>query len=305
MTLPPPSSPDRPELGIPLMLLTALCLTLLDSCAKSVTGQVSLPMIAWARYTSSAVILLLAVAPRHSVVGLLRTRRLGLHMLRGLTLVGATLFIFASVKYLPLTDTYAITFVTPMLVAVLSVPILGERVRPAQWLAIFSGFAGVLVVIRPGFGSITWPVVLPLLMASSYAIYQVLTRITGFTDPPLTALLYTNLFGAVVLSIAAPFFWSWPAPETWAALIGTGLLGTIGHLCLIKALSVAPASLLAPFSYSQILWGLLIGYLWFGNRPDPATLIGAALVVASGLWLGRLGTAPTPVMIRSANPGKG
>ncbi|MGQ9367835.1 DMT family transporter [Azospirillum sp. ST 5-10] len=277
---------NRPEVGIPLALLAVLCFTLLDSFGKALGGAHAMPMLVWARYAFGLAWLLLLI-PRGSGVSVLRTARPWVHVARGLLVMTATGFTFAAVRHLPLATFYAIAFLSPLLVALLSVVVLRERVTLVQWGAILAGFAGVLIVVRPGLIPLDWTILLPFGMAASYALYQILTRLTGVSDPPVTALFYMTLVGFVTASAVLPLSWEWPGPSSWAAFVVMGALGTVGHLFLIKALAAAPPSVVSPFTYSQMVWAVLIGIVWFDQAPDPATLAGAAVIIASGLWLMR------------------
>jgi drug/metabolite transporter (DMT)-like permease len=279
---------SRPRLGIPLALLAVLCFTLLDGTAKAMADGHHMAMLVWARYAFGLGWLLLLM-PKGRGLGVLATDRPLVHVARGLLVMASTGFMFAAVRHLPLATIYAIAFLSPLIVAILSVPVLGERVRPAQWLAILGGFAGVLVVVRPGMVALDWTILLPFAMAATYAGYQILTRVTGLEDPPLTALLYMTLVGFATSTLSLPVAWTTPEPWDWAVFAAMGAFGTMGHLCLIKALTVAPASVVSPFTYSQIVWATLVGALWFGQPPDAPTLAGAAIVIASGIWLMRAG----------------
>lgn len=289
MTAPSVTASRGRRLGIALVMLAVLFFTLLDSTAKAMAGSHSMGMLVWARYAFGLGWLLLLM-PKGQGLQPFHTARPWVHAARGLLVMASTGFMFASVRHLPLATIYAISFLSPLLVAAMSVPVLGERVRPAQWLAILGGFAGVLVVVRPGMVPVDWTILLPFGMMATYALYQILTRMTGLSDPPLTALLYVTLVGFVAASLALPVSWSAPEPWHWAAFAAMGALGTAGHLCLIKALTIAPASAVSPFTYTQIIWATLVSVLWFGQMPDAPTLAGGAIVVASGLWLMRAGT---------------
>ena len=197
-----------------------------------------------------------------------------------------TLGSFLSLKYLQMAQVTAIGFITPFLVAALSVPLLGERVGRHRWGAIIVGFLGVLVVIRPGMGGLHWSMMALLGGISAYAFYLILTRKVAAEESPITSVFYTALIGAIVMTLPLP--WIWQSPESWLgwAFMGlTGVFGGFAHLLIISAHRYAPASLLAPFYYTQIVWSVLAGYLSFGDIPDHFTLAGSAIVIASGLYL--------------------
>lgn len=276
-----PGRPDRIALAVGFMCMAVLCFVLLDTVAKILSVRHPVAMIVWGRF----VVHLLAVSMLAPVLGarpLVATRRPWLQISRGGLLVVATASIFLAVKYLPLTQVYAISFVSPLFVALFAGLLLGERVGVVRWLAIVCGFAGVLIVIRPQM-HLHWAVMMPLVMAVSWALYQVATRALAATDTALTTLFFTGVVGVVVLTPAVPLFWSDLAPYEWAMLAGVGILALGGHLLLIRAYTLVPASVLAPFVYVQIVWAALIGWIVFGDLPDAPTLIGGAVVIASGL----------------------
>lgn len=281
----------RPLIGVPqpvaailLMVFAVFSFTVLDSAAKSLAPSYPVPQIVWGRYLFSLVFMALFLL-KGGAAGQWRTARPLFQIIRALMLVGATTSIFMAVKFLPLAETYAISFISPFIVALAAALILRERVGLRRWLMIALGFAGVLIVLRPGGSALGLAALFPVMMACFWAAYQIMTRIIGSTDPPLTTLFYTALTGSVVSSLAVPFVWQ-PMPLAgWAGLAFIGAVGLIGQLALIRAYALAEASLLSPFVYTQIVWAALIGYVVFGDVPDGATLVGAALVVGSGLLL--------------------
>ena len=284
MTLPRPDRYDRPGLGIALLLLTVTTFTCLDTTAKYLTRSLPVAEIVWARYVFHTALLVLALpflggSPR------LRTRRLGLQVVRSLFLLLATAFFFSSLKYLQLVEAASIGFVSPLIVTALSVPILGERVGPRRWAGVGAGFLGVLIITRPGMGVMHWAAALPLGMAFFYACYQVATRGLSSTDHTVTTLFYTAAVGAAVTSLVVPFFWVWPAPGEWMLMGLLGVFGGTGHLLLIRAFRYAEASLLAPFNYFTIVTSTAAGYLVFRQLPDAWTFAGAGVVIASGLYV--------------------
>lgn len=271
--------------GIAYMLLATACFATLDASAKLMTREMSVVQAVWGRYLFNfllfAPLLLTTVSPRRLVA----TRRLGVQLLRAVFLVGATFAFWIGLSYLPLAEAVTLGFVSPLLVTALSVPLLGEKVGVHRWSAVLVGLAGVLIIVRPGVGVMHWAVAMPLLTALSYAFYQILTRILSRTDEALTSLFYGALGGVVLTSLAVPFVWVWPTWQQWLALAWLGLLGGVGHFLLIRAFTAAPASMLAPFNYSGLLWATLLGWLLFGDLPDGWTLAGAAVIVASGLYI--------------------
>jgi drug/metabolite transporter (DMT)-like permease len=185
---------------------------------------------------------------------------------------------------LPLADTHAILAISPLIVTALSVPLLGEKVGIRRWTAVGVASIGMLIVLRPGFGAMHPMALVALLCACMWSLYQVLTRIVSRTDPPLTTLFYTALIGALALSVIGPFYWQEPDAMGWALFALVAVLGAGGHYLLIKALQLAPASLLQPFAYTVLVWATLVGFLVFGNLPDLPTVLGALIIVGSGLY---------------------
>lgn len=270
--------------GILFILAAVLVIATMDMFAKFLVRDHSVPMIAWARYNFH-IVLMLPLLARLGPKSVLQTRRLGLQIGRATLLLATTFLIFGSLKFIPLADMTAIVFAAPLIATGLSVPILGERVGPRRWLGVLIGFGGVLVVVRPGVDSLDWGAVLALAAAFTYGLYQIATRAISRTDGTLTTLFYTALVGAIVTNIIVPFFWQWPSPLEWAYLALTGGLGALGQFLFIKAYGHAPASTLAPYIYTQLIWSAGLGVLAFGDFPDIWTLAGAAIIAGSGIYI--------------------
>jgi drug/metabolite transporter (DMT)-like permease len=218
--------------------------------------------------------------------GFWRTRRLRIQLVRSLCLVIATMSFFGGLRFLPLAEASAITFLAPMFAIVLSMPVLGERPTRARWISAIVGFAGILVLVRPG-SSVFHPATALLVVAAlSNALYQLLTRKLP-DDTPHTTLFYSGLVGAVGLSALLPFA---DLPQSvslrdGAFLFVLGLLAGLGHWALISAFLRAPASLIAPFTYLQMIWATMYGYVIFGQLPDGVSAVGMAIIVGSGVAL--------------------
>lgn len=271
--------------GVAYMLLATACFSLLDMSAKLMTRDMDVIQIVWGRYLFNFLLFAPVLLFRGRPARLIATRRPGLQIVRSVFLVGSTFAFWVGLKYLPLAQAVTLGFASPLLVTAFSVPMLGERVGVHRWSAVLAGLAGVLIVVRPGMGLLHWAVAMPLVTALCYALYQILTRVLSRTDEALTSLLYGALGGMVLTSLAVPFVWVPPTPEQWLALAWLGLLGGAGHFLLIRAFTSAPASVLAPFNYSGLLWATLLGWLAFGDLPDGWTAAGAALIIASGLYI--------------------
>src|SRR5216683_1175297 len=187
-------------------------------------------------------------------------------------------------RYLPLADTHAVAATSPLIVIALGVLFLRERAGPARWLAVGAGFLGVLLIVRPGFRALDWPLVLPLLGAVMWGGYQILTRLSQRTDSPDTTLVWSAFAAFAATTLAAPWGWQWPDAQGWALMIVAALLGAIANYALIRALDYAEASAVQPYSYTLLVWVTILGAVVFGDIPDHWTLAGALIIVASGLY---------------------
>lgn len=259
------------------------CFVIMNTLVKALVVDYPVQQIIWARYFFHFLLILL-LFPRR-IPTLLVSRRKGLQILRSVLVLLATLCMYVSLRYLSLAEAVSIAFIAPLLVTGLSVVALGERVGPRRWAAVIVGFAGVLVIIRPGFGAAHWATVLPVLMACFYATYQVITRHMRGAADPLNSLFYLALVGAAATSAVTPFFWVWPDAAAWAMMIAIGLFGGIGHFAMIRAYEAAPAATVAPFAYTELIWAIAVGMVLFADYPDFWMLTGAAIVVASGLYV--------------------
>ena len=257
----------------------------LDTIAKYLNTQVDSLEIAWARYTS-AFVLTLFVSNPVTEPRLLRSAQLGLQITRGLVLVFSTALNFLALRWLQLDEALSIIFTFPFVVAIASGPMLGEWIGWRRWSAIGVGFCGVLLITRPGFGAIHPAALFSVAATICYGLYAVMTRIVARTDSNQTSLFYNNLIGALAMLPIIPFVWATPA--NWAIalmLVGTGVLGSVGHYCLIAGHRLAPASVLSPFIYTQLIWVVFFGYVVFDHVPTGWTMAGAVIVIGSGLYL--------------------
>jgi drug/metabolite transporter (DMT)-like permease len=271
--------------ALPLILLAGLMFSSLDATAKYLIRDHTLFLVVWARYAGQMLVTT-PIAWHRGGPGFWRTRHLGMQLARSLCLVIATACFFGALRFLPLAEGSAISFLAPMFAIVLSMPVLGERPTRARWLAAVGGFAGILILVRPGSAVFHPATGLLVLAAISNALYQLLTRRLP-NDAPHTTLFYSALVGTAVLSLAVPFA---DAPGDIAVRDGLflcllGLLAGLGHAMLIGAYLRAPASLVAPFTYVQMIWATLYGYLVFDQLPDGLSALGMAVIVASGVAL--------------------
>ena len=272
--------------GVILFLTAVFLFAALDATAKYLTAFFAVPLLVWARYFVHLVFMLVAIAPgmgREIVI----TQRPWLMTFRALMLVGVTLLVQLAFRTLPLAETTAIFFVTPLLVALLAGPLLGEKLQTRSWLATITGFCGVLLIARPGGAMFGIGIVYALGGALCYAIYQILTRKLSASEPPLRQLFYTALVGTVAMSFVLPAYWSGTLPTLKQALLiaSLGFYGGTGHFLLIRAFREAPASTLSPLLYVQLIWAMLLGWIVFGQLPDLPAVVGMLIIGASGLSL--------------------
>jgi drug/metabolite transporter (DMT)-like permease len=271
--------------GIALMCGAVFLFAGNDASAKFLNAHMDSVQVVWARYMSAFVLALIMSNPvaRPRVM---RTGRPLLQLGRSTLLLVSTMLNFIALRYLQLDQAIAIIFCTPFIVAALGGPILGEWIGWRRWTAIMVGFCGVLLVARPGAGGIHPAALLIVGSAICYAIYVILTRILSRTDKDDTTNFYSNLVGAVAVSIAIPFVWtSQSDPKVIVLMCAMGLFSGFGHYLLIRAHRLVPAAVLAPFIYTEIVWMIALGFLVFGDVPSRWTLAGVAVVVASGLYL--------------------
>ena len=271
--------------ALPLFLLAGVCFSTLDATAKYLVRDHTLFLVVWARYVGQMLVTT-PLAVHRLGPGFWRTKNLRIQLVRSACLVVATTCFFGGLRYLPLAEASAITFLAPMIAIVLSMPILAERPTRARWMSAIGGFVGILILVRPGSAVFHPATGLLVLAALSNALYQLLTRKLP-NDAPHTTLFYSGLVGAVALSLGLPCA---DLPSTFSIrdglfLVVLGLLAGVGHWLLIGAFLRAPASLIAPFTYVQMLWATLFGFALFGQLPDAVSATGMAVIVASGVAL--------------------
>jgi len=267
------------------MVLAVSTFTCLDTTSKYLSQYYPVPGIVWARYLVQMVLMIVVLTPRMGT-GLVRTGHLRLQTIRGIVLAASSLVFLSALSLMPLAEAASIAFMTPIIVAVLAVPVLGERVDARTWLALAGGFAGVLLIVRPGGGLFTPVALLPLASAFMMALYQMLTSKLAGRDAALTTLFYPALIGTVLVALVFPSQLALPASGLHVALfVLIGVLGGLGHYFLIQAHHFAPTSMLSPFMYAQLLTAIVLGWLVFGQLPDAVACIGMAAIAASGLLL--------------------
>ncbi|HVZ45983.1 MAG TPA: DMT family transporter [Ramlibacter sp.] len=282
---------SRSLAGIGLVIAACACFCALDTTTKYVSKSVPLLMALWARYMFQAGATALVVLPQRGWV-VWRTRHLHFQLLRGLLLLLTSLAAFFSLRFLPVGEFTAIVMLTPLAMTVIAATVLKERVSPVGWAFVAGGFAGTLVVMRPGstaFRSIAS--LLPLCAVIFNVAFQLLTSRLARTEDPITTHLYTGWTGAVAATLVLPFVWAeLPDARLWLALGFMGLMGTVGHFLLILAFGKARASTLMPFLYTQVFFSMLAGWLVFDHFPDDASMAAMLLIVvcgAGGAWHSR------------------
>jgi drug/metabolite transporter (DMT)-like permease len=272
-------------LAIALMCVTMICFTGQDTCAKWLTASLPIVQIVWARYVGAAVVALLA-SRSLSRPAMLRSKRPRLQLLRSVLLFVATTANVFAVRQLQLSETATISFLTPVFVALLAGPVLGEKVSVERMIAIALGFLGVVIATRPGTAAFQPIVLLAVAGVVANSLYVLATRKLAGADSPQTTLAWTQVAGLVFLTPILPWFWKQPGSVgVWAVMAVMGVFGAASHGMLIVAHRFAPAPTLTPFTYTQLIWMILSGVLVFGQWPAPATLVGATLVVACGAYL--------------------
>lgn len=272
--------------GVALQLSALATFVCMDTLVKLLTERFAVPQLMWARFLFGA--LTVAIFLR-LVSGPLpwRSRAPGLQTLRSLTLAACNFCFSTALAYVPLADATAVGFASPLLTVALASVWLGEKVTPRRWVGVCTGMVGVLIVVRPPFlfggGPFHPALLLPLVTAAFFAVYQIMTRKLAGLDDPRTTILHTSLAATLAASLALPATWSTPSALEWGELVVLGLLGGAGHGLLVLAYSRAPASLLAPLSYTQMIWAMLAGLLVFGDRPDLVGLAGMLVIGAGGV----------------------
>jgi drug/metabolite transporter (DMT)-like permease len=280
-----PAAGAAPLAGIGLIVLACLSFSVLDATAKYMSTSLPTLQIVWVRFVSH-VLLTLVLFQVWRKPSLLKTRRPVLQLVRAFCLLGTTICNFLAVRYLQLAETMAIMFAGPFVITALAGPMLGEWAGARRWAAIFVGFLGVLVVTQPGLGGMHWAAIYSVAAMTFYAFYALLTRQLTATDGSAGLLIISGIVAAIAMTPAGLSVWQTPPDAwTWVLLFATGIFGAGGHFLFIMAHRIAPAPVLAPFIYTQIVWMIALGYLVFGDVPTLTTLLGAAIVVASGLYI--------------------
>jgi drug/metabolite transporter (DMT)-like permease len=276
----------RPWLGIFFMCVACALFPIMNSMVKLLTATYPYQEVVWVRLTAHLVLMCLVFLPRRGL-SLMRTRAPLQQVFCSLGLLGATVFFFSAAKHVGVTEAIAISFVSPLAVTFLAWPLLGERITLGRLASVVIGFAGVMIVIRPGSSVFQWASLMILASAVSYAVYQIIVRRISAVDSPATTAFYSALGCSLVTSFFVPF--NWKTPQNWqdlAMMCSLGFFGGFGHYCVARAFSYAPANLIAPLNYTQMIGSVVVGYLMFAEVPDVYTWVGSAVIIAAGLLVG-------------------
>lgn len=285
----PAARPVRTErqlatLGIVMIIAAMTIIPVMDGIAKHLTHSFDPMQVVWARYFFHFILFLPFVLWRYGS-RTFRLQRPGLQLVRGGFLLISTICFFSAVQTMALADTLAVVFVYPFVVTALAPVLLGDQVGRLRWAAVAVGFAGALLVIRPGFNSLSVATIFALGAGVGYACYVLATRKLAGSDPVLVTLLMTGFVGTIVSTIAVPWFWQTPSPEQFALMVLIGFLAACGHYLIILAHEYASAPQLAPYAYVEIVSATIVGLIAFGDFPDAITWTGIGIIVCSGMFI--------------------
>ena len=261
-----------------------------NGIVKLLTGLYPWQEVVWVRLVVHLILMCVLFLPRRGLA-LLRTRAPMQQVMCSVGLLGSMVFFFSSAKYVGVTEAIAISFIAPLVVTFLAWPLLGERITVLRLASVVIGFVGVMIVIRPGSSVFQWASLMMLASAIFYALYQIVVRRVAAVDSPATTAFYCALGSTLAMSFIVPFHWQ--TPHNWgdvALMVSLGVSGGLGHYCVARAFSYAPANLIAPLNYTQMIGSVVVGYLMFAEIPDSYTWIGSAVIIAAGLlvgWQGR------------------
>jgi len=265
---------------------------IVDGIAKELAQSLNGVQVAWSYFLTTLINFLVfaaftAIRTRNArvITGLLRTRRLSLQCARTCCLVLSLSCLFFSLSFLGLAEATVVSFTSPLFIVALAAPLLSERVSWQRWAAVLVGLLGAVMVVRPGSAVFQWAALLPLFGALFFALFHILTRKLGSIDSPFTTLFYTFFGGGLLLSAAMPWVWAPMGAAELALAYGAGVLGLFAHGSMVRALTLADASTLAPINYVRLVWAIGIGYVLFREVPDEFTLLGGTVIMCSGLYV--------------------
>lgn len=270
--------------GIGLMLVFVFLMSMVDATIKWMTATYPTEQIVFMRYGFGFLPISIAVLWRGGIKSL-KTNRLWGHSLRGVFSVGA-LFLFASgLEYLPLAETVSLTFIAPLLVTILSIPILKETVGWRRWIAVIVGFCGVLVIVRPGMGVFSQYAFFPMGAALMFSLVIIQTRRLTETETTTGIVFYGTAIAVVTAAIPAINVWVTPSLSDLAVFLTIGIMATVGMLFMTQAFRLAPPAIVTPFEYTALIWATVFGFLVWGEIPDFYSFVGAGIVIASGIYI--------------------
>jgi drug/metabolite transporter (DMT)-like permease len=264
-----------------------------NAVVKLLTGIYPFQEVVWVRLATHLVLMCVVFLPRRGLA-LLRTRAPLQQAICSAAFLGSTFFFFSAAKSVGVTEAIAISFISPLVVTFLAWPILGERITAVRLASVMIGFTGVLIVIRPGSAVFQWASLLIVASAVSFAVYQIIVRRVAAVDSPATTVFYSALGCTLATSLLVPFHWK--TPDNWrdvVLMLSLGVSGGFGHYCVARAFSYAPANLIAPLNYTQMIGSVIVGYLIFAEVPDFYTWIGSAVIIVAGLLVGWQGRSKT------------
>lgn len=279
-----PSSPDRVRGGIVSMLVAVLFFAVMNALAKLLAEDYPVAEVAFFR-NAFALIPAIAMLALGGGREALRTKHLFGHFWRAVIGLTSMLLLFLSYHLMPLADAVALSFSSPLFLTLLSVPILGERVGPYRWSAVAVGFVGVLIIVQPGSAMLNTGALVGVAAAVAYSFAMIAIRQLGRTEAPVTTVFYFTAFATLLTALALPFTWVTPSPYGFGLMALMGLVGGGAQYFLTRAYADAPTAVVSPFSYVGILWATLFGWLLWDDRPGVPVLVGAAIVIASGLMI--------------------
>ena len=277
-----PSSKEN--LGIFFGILAFFLFATTDVAQKYATIYHSVFQIMLFRYLFLLIVSLVEAKRKHNAQ-VWQTKNLKMQLLRSLTSVLETAFFVTSFKYLPLADVHSVAALSPIIVVALSIIFLKEFVDRKIWFAIFFGFIGVIIILRPGFDVFSFKSLLPLGAAFFFALYQILTKKVSETDPDETSLFFTSLFGVVTMAVLASIYWVDLMLLSYLLLPLIGVMMSLAHYCLIIGLARAPANKIQPFHFTLIFWAIIYGFIFYDDVPDMPTIIGAAIIAIAGIYI--------------------
>ncbi len=289
--------------GIVATLIATLLFASQDAVTKHLMSSLHISQILFVRFSVFTVFALILCHQRNGILIALRANRPWLQISRGLMIVIEMVIFAYALHLLGIAPTHALFASFPIMVTALSIPLLGEAVGMRRWVAVITGFLGTLIILKPGFGVIHPGALIALLGGLMFALYNLMTRLAARTDSFETSLLYFGLVGLAFSTLLVPFYWKMPNIQESGWLLVVSMTGMIGHYLLIKALEITPAAVLQPFNYFILLWAMIVGYLIYDEVLDPVTLLGATIVISSGIFIARREYALSRLR-RTKTPGK-